>query len=237
MRLGNRLDDIPASLRCIQTVSRAELLRQLAEAIQVAVASGRITPGEIAIIGPGVDAIARYALREMLVPRGIAVEALNEQRAIASSSTVRALLTLMGLVYPGLGRLINREEVAEMLVVLSQRPGPTVATDTPGSSNSPRAETPPRIDPVRAGLIVDHCFKPDPLHPELLPVEAFPRWDRLGYQGTQTYGDIRQWITTQQQQQQQRLLLNPVTLLDRAIQYFLLGGSHLPYDRLAILRE
>lgn len=237
LRLGTPLDDIPASLNCIQTVSRAELLRQLADKIHGAVASGAVTPEEIAIIGPGVDAIARYALREMLVPRGIAVEALNEQRAIASSSTVRALLTLMGLVYPGLGRLINREEVAEMLVVLSQKPGPVVTLDNAGSGNQSGAKSSPRIDPVRAGLIVDHCFKPDPLHPELLPVEAFPRWDRLGYQGTQTYGDIRQWITTQQQQQQQRLLLNPVTLLDRAIQYFLLGGTHLPYDRLAVLRE
>ena len=226
-----RLGDLPTSLHSIQTVSRAELLRQLADVIYQAVSSKEISPADIAILGPGVDPIARYALREMLGPRGIAVDALNEQRAIASSSTVRALLTLMGLVYPGLGRLINREEVAEMLVILSQQPTPTTAT----ASNA--AESPPRIDPVRAGLIVDHCFKPDPLHPELLPVEAFPRWDRLGYQGTQTYGDIRQWITTQQQQQQQRLLLNPVTLLDRAIQYFLLGGSHLPYDRLAVLRE
>lgn len=224
------LSELPSSLRCIQTVSRAELLRQLAEVIHEAVSSGTVVPEEIAIIGPGVDPIARYALREMLGPRGIGVEALNEQRAIASSSIVRALLTLMGLVYPGLGRLINREEVAEMLVVLSQQPRVTTGNEGPVDSS-------PRIDPVRAGLIVDHCFKPDLLHPELLPVESFPRWDRLGYQGTQTYGDIRQWITVQQQQQQQRLLLNPVTLLDRAIQYFLLGGSHLPYDRLAVLRE
>ena len=220
--------ELPESIQCIQTVSRAELLRQITDVIQAEISAGTVTAQEIAIVGPGVDAIARYALREMLLAKGIALEALNEQRAIASSAMVRALLTLMGLIYPGLGRLINREAVAEMLVVLSQRPDLTI--DTPGHIE-------PRIDPVRAGLIVDHCFKPDPLHPELLPVESFPRWDRLGYQGTQTYSDIRQWIATQRQQQQQRLLLNPVTLLDRAIQYFLHGGSHLPYDRLAILRE
>ena len=139
LRLSTLAEDIPASLHCIQTVSRAELLRQLAEDIYRAVTSGVIAPEEIAIIGPGVDAIARYALREMLVPRGIAVDALNEQRAIASSSTVRALLTLMGLVYPGLGRLINREEVAEMVVVLSQRPGPNVSIGSTRSTGSGRS--------------------------------------------------------------------------------------------------
>ncbi|NET10535.1 MAG: hypothetical protein F6K16_38740 [Symploca sp. SIO2B6] len=200
----------------------------MADVIATAIADGEITAHEIAIIGPGVDAIARYALREMLGSRGIAVESLNEQQAIASSSTIRALLTLMGLVYPGLGRLVDREAVAEMLVVMSQRPDMNAV---------PSNTITPRIDPVRAGLIVDHCFKPDPLHPELLPVESFARWDRLGYQGTQTYSDIRQWIATQRQQQYDRLLPNPVTLLDRAIQYFFVGGSHLPYDRLAILRE
>ncbi|MGK7890333.1 MAG: recombinase family protein, partial [Leptolyngbyaceae cyanobacterium] len=220
--------EIPASIQAIQTVSRAELLRQVAEVIHHHITAATIAPQDIAIVGPGVDAIARYALREMLGARGIGVESLNEQRAIASSALVRALLTLMGLVYPGLGRLIRGEDVAECLVILSQRPDMATVT---GEAIAPR------IDPVRAGLIVDHCFEPDPLHPKLLPVESFPRWDRLGYQGTQTYSDIRQWLQTQQQQQQQRLLPNPVALLDRAIQYFLAGGSHLPYDRLAILRE
>ncbi|MEB3230469.1 MAG: recombinase family protein [Leptolyngbyaceae bacterium] len=220
--------EIPASVQAIQTVSRAELLRQVAAVIHQAIVTQTVAPQEIAIVGPGVDAIARYALREMLGARGIGLESLNEQRAIASSALVRALLTLMGLVYPGLGRLIRGEDVAECLVILSQRPDRTTAM---GGAIAPR------IDPVRAGLIVDHCFEPDPLQPQLLPVESFPRWDRLGYQGTQTYSDIRQWLQIQQQQQQQRLLPSPVVLLDRAIQYFLAGGSHLPYDRLAILRE
>jgi len=218
---------LPDGLHCIHTVSRAELLRQIVEVIHHQVSTGQVAPQDIAIIGPGVDAIARYALREMLGARDIAVESLNEQQAIASTALVRALLTLMGLVYPGLGRLIRSDDVAEMLIVLSERPDPTLGT----------ARVVPRIDPVRAGLIVDHCFQPDPLHPELLPVESFPRWDRLGYQGTQAYREIRQWVQTQTQQQTERLLPNPVTLLDRAIQSFLLGGSHLSYDRLSVLRE
>ncbi|NEQ99081.1 MAG: recombinase family protein [Cyanothece sp. SIO2G6] len=232
------INEIPTAIQSIQTVSRAELLRQVADVIYQSVANETIAPQEIAIVGPGVDAIARYALREMLGARGIGVESLNEQRAIASAALVRALLTLMGLVYPGLGRLIRGEDVAECLVVLSQRPDrQRFDNQRPDMTTTTGEAIAPRIDPVRAGLIVDHCFEPDPLHPKLLPVEAFPRWDRLGYQGTQTYSDIRQWLQTQQQQQQRRLLPSPVVLLDRAIQYFLAGGSHLPYDRLALLRE
>jgi hypothetical protein len=73
--------------------------------------------------------------------------------------------------------------------------------------------------------------------PKLLPVTAFPRWDRLGSQATQAYDEILQWLETQQEQQQQHLLPSPLVLLDRAIQKFFYGGSHLPYDQLAVLRE
>ncbi|HEY9659403.1 MAG TPA: hypothetical protein V6C65_13180, partial [Allocoleopsis sp.] len=114
------LPQLPDSIQTIQTTSRAELLRQTAQVIVEAVQSGEINPDEIAVIAPGMDAIARYTLREILSSRGIPVVSLNDQRPLASSPTVRALLTLLALVYPGLGRLLSREAVAEMLVLLSQ---------------------------------------------------------------------------------------------------------------------
>jgi hypothetical protein len=220
------LPELPDSIQTIQTVSRAELLRQTAETIAAAVQSGEVEPQEIAVIAPGVDAIARYTLRAILGNRGIAVESLNDQQPLISSPLVRALLTLLAIVYPGLGRLLCRDAVAEMLVILSQQP----AGETAGLGNL-------RIDPVRAGLLVDHCFVPDPDRPRLLPATTFARWDRLGYQASQSYDALLQWIETQQQQQTQRLLSSPIVLLDRAIQRFLNGGSHLPYDQLAALRE
>ncbi|GAB4137266.1 MAG: recombinase family protein [Cyanobacteria bacterium J069] len=221
------LPDLPDAMPSIQTISRAQLLRETAEQVAQAIHSGQVRPDEVAIIGPGLDAIARYTLREILNRRGIAVEALNDQQPLAASPLIRALLTLLALVYPGLGRLISREAIAELLIVLSQPPTPNPST----------AESSPTIDPVRAGLLVDHCFVPDPDRPYLLPATAFPRWDRLGHRATQSYESMRQWIETQQAQQQQRLIPSPATLLDRAIQQFLYGGSMLPYDRLAALRE
>ncbi|WP_448603546.1 recombinase family protein [Thermoleptolyngbya sp.] len=228
------LPDLPEAMQSIQTISRAQLLRETAEQVVQAIHSGQVRPDEVAIIGPGLDAIARYTLREILNRRGIAVEALNDQQPLAASPMIRALLTLLTLVYPGLGRLINREAIAELLIVLSQPP----IQNLPSPLQNPAIPEPsPIIDPVRAGLIVDHCFVPDPDRPHLLPATAFPRWDRLGYRATQAYESIRQWIETQQIQQQQRLIPSPATLLDRAIQQFLYGGSTLPYDRLAALRE
>jgi hypothetical protein len=115
-----------------------------------------------------------------------------------------------------------------MLVVLSQTPqAPEIASwfDTV------------QIDPVRAELLVDHCFEPRLDQPELLPVERFERWDRLGYKSTQAYNRLRQWIAQQQEQRQQRLIPGVVGFLDRAIQTFYGGGNHLPADQLTALRE
>lgn len=222
------LPTLPDSFQVIQTVSRAQLLRQTAEIIATGIHTQQVQPQEVAVIGPGLDAIARYTLRTLLLAQGIAVEALNDQQPLASSPMIRALLTLMTLIYPGLGHLVNRESVAEMLVMLSLPIQISQEPATPDQS---------KIDPVRAGLITDYCFVPDPDHPHLLAATQFPRWDRLGYQATAFYGEMVQWIEAQRLQQQQRLIPSPVTLLDRAIQRFLYGGSHLPYDQLAALRE
>lgn len=225
------LPTLPETIQVIQTTSRSELLRQVAEAIVAVVQTGQAQPHEIAVIAPGLDPIARYTLREILTHRQISVRSLNDQHPLVSSPLIRALLTLLALIYPGLGRLLNREMVAEMLVLLSQW------LELPASPELPAAATHTAIDPVRAGLLTDHCFVPDPDHPRLLPVTSFPRWDRLGYAATQTYEQITEWIATQHDQQQQRLIPSPVVLIDRAIQRFLLGGSTLPADQLAILRE
>lgn len=212
---------LPEAIQTIQTTSRAELLRQVAELIVKAVQSGQVEPREVAVIAPGLDAIARYTLSEILTKHQIPVESLNDQRPLISFPIIRSLLTLLALIYPGLGRLIDRDAVAEMLVVLTQKQG----TPTP------------LIDPVRAGLLADSCFAPHPDRPRLLPPTTFPRWDRLGYQASETYQALLQWIEIQKNQLEQRLIPNAVTLLDRAIQHFLIAERTLPFDQLSALRQ
>ena len=230
-------------IQSIQTVSRSDLLRQTAQQIIAGVKTGQVRPDEIALIGPGLDAIARYTLRELLNHAGIAVESMQEQRPLISSPLVRGLLTLMALVYPGNGHLVHRDAIAEMLVTLS-RYTPT----PPASPASPAPATPGpyfSIDPVRAGLLADHCFVPDLENPRLLTVNAFPRWDRLGYQATVAYNQILNWLEVQRQDYQNRLLASPVVFLDRGMQQFFLGngtGQTLGYgslrnDQLSALRE
>ncbi|BAY37578.1 hypothetical protein NIES2111_19170 [Nostoc sp. NIES-2111] len=221
------LSGLPSIVKSIQTTSRAQLLRQTAEVIANAIKSGDVQPEQVAIIAPGLDAIARYTIIEILTKQNIPVESLNDQRPLISSPVIRALLTMMALVYPGLGRLVDRDAVAEMLVVLSRKPEPP---QTP-------APLPTNIDPVRAELIADYCFVPHPDHPNLLPVTSFERWDRIGYAATTAYGEILQWLEEQRSQQELRLIPSPISLLDRAIQRFLWNGSNLPYDQLAALRE
>lgn len=78
---------------------------------------------------------------------------------------------------------------------------------------------------------------PHPDKPNLLPVTAFDRWDRLGYAATTAYSEILKWLEEQRAQQEMRLIPSPISLLDRAIQRFLWNGSNLAYDQLAALRE
>ncbi len=222
---------LPEPLDCLQTLqttSRGELLRDTAEAVVKAIQGGQVEPSEVAIIGPGMDAIARYTLAEILINQGIPVASLNDQRPLITSPLVRALLTLLTFIYPGLGRLAERDDVAEMLVVLSQVPQAPETT--------PWFDT-VQIDPIRAELIVDHCYAPHPDQPELLPVERYDRWDRLGYKATEAYKRLLAWIAQQQDQRQRRLIPGVVGFLDRAIQTFYYGGNHLPIDQLTAIRE
>ena len=215
----------PDTIQSLQTISRAELLRQTAEIIIQAVQQQEIEPREIAIIAPGLDEIARYSLIEILSAKGIAVIPLNEQRPIISSPLVRSLLTLLGLVYADLGRLVDRDAISEMLTIFSQQGPKSIAS----------------IDPVRAGLIADYCYKVDTVNPCLAPIETFPRWDRLGHQATQAYQEIVNWIEASKIKQQQQSFFTPTILLAEAIEHFLNNSlnnaSSLSSDKLAILRE
>ena len=228
------------ALQSIQKVARSQLLRDTAEVIIKAVKSKEVEPKDIAVITPGLDAIARYSLMEILSKNGIPVEPLNEQRALASSPMIRGLLTLLGLVYPGLGRLVERDAVAEMLVVLSRHSVDKLLNFLPEEREENLrfdANLVMAIDPVRAGLLVDHCFHPDPENPRLLPVTEFPRWDRLGYRATNAYEEILRWIDKQKDQLEQRLIPSFVSVLDRAIQEFLWKGRNLEIDQVTALRE
>ena len=209
------------SIQAIQTTSRASLLRETARIIIKAVSKGEVKPHDIAIIAPGLDEIARYTLIEILTAAGIPVRPLNEQRPLISSPLVRALLTLLTFVYPDLGRLVDRDSVAEMLVVLSQS----------------EAGKEPGIDPVRAGLFADNCYLADLQQPKFLPVETYPRWDRLGAKATQAYNTIRHWIGETSTQEQQQSFPRVISVLDRAIKKFLGNSTQLTYTQLAALRE
>ncbi|MEH2310216.1 MAG: recombinase family protein [Nostoc sp.] len=225
---------LPKMVHSIQTTSRAQLLRQTAEVIANTIQSQQVQAEEVAIIAPGLDAIARYTLVEILIKQNIRVESLNDQRPLVSSPVIRALLTMLALVYPGLGRLVDRDAVAEMLVVLSRKQQPPVNSSRLTDAINPVSSD---IDPVRAGLIADYCFVPHPDRPNLLPVSTFERWDRIGYAATTAYNEILQWLEQQRSQQELRLIPSPISLLDRAIQRFLWNGSNLPYEQLAALRE
>jgi hypothetical protein len=203
----------------VQTISRIQLLQQVAEQVIETLQQGTLQPHDIAIVGPGLDPLARYTLIEALQRAGLAVESLRDQRPLQSVAIVRALLTLLALIYPGLGHLIETEQIAELLVVL------TASSNHSGS-----------IDPVRAGLLADYCFRPDRDRPELLPIEVYSRWDRLGHHTAQAYETLRGWIAQQQSNLGTTLTLSPVFVMDRAIQTFL---THRPLsiDRLTVLRE
>lgn len=207
------LEPLPDCIRSLQTFSRSQLLEDTAQYISHAIQQQTISPDDIAIIAPGLDEIARYTLMQRFHENAIPVYPLNEQRPLISSPLVRALLTLTCLVYPHLGRLLEKNAVAEMLVTLTQH-----------SSY--------QIDPVRAGLIADYCYQPHPDFPTLVDAKTFPRWDRIGYQAHTAYNQIRHWIEQQKAQSQ-----SLVQFFNQGIQQFLWKGNNLSVADLASLRE
>jgi hypothetical protein len=242
-RLGNQLAELilpclknlgfmprlPKSMQSIQTVSRAELLRQTTDVIIDLIKNQQVNPADIAIIAPGLDDIARYSLMEIFSAHQIPIEPLNEQRPLISSPLIRALLTLLGLIYPHLGRLTDRDAVAEMLVILSQKPL------TPEENQNHRLQH--DIDPVRGGLLAEYCYHLDADNPHLLPYENYNRWDRLGYQATRAYDHIYYWIETMKSTVQKESTIRPTLVLNKAIQHFFASGKILPFDQLCALRE
>jgi hypothetical protein len=212
------LNPLPNAIQTLQTTSRAQLIRKTAETIIAAVQAGDVKPEEIAIIGPGLDPISRYALTEILSKQGIAIELLNDQRPLTSAPITRSVLTLLALIYPNLGRLVQRDGVAEMLVTL-----------THGT-----------IDPVRAGLLADNCFEPAVETPKLLASNSFARWDRLGFAICEQYEAVRQWID----QRRAAEAVLPIVTIDQVIQQFFFNAmgpigatQNLSFEQLSVLRE
>ncbi len=195
-----------ATVHSIESVSRAKLFRNVAETITEAIASGAVKANEIAIIAPGLDNIANYAIAEILRKKNINIIPLNDQRPLSHSAQVRSLLTLIALVYPHLGKLVSRDHIAEMLVVLTEA-----------------------IDPVRAGMLADYCFAPHPDKPQLLAKETYNQWNRLGYEATQAYEKLQQWIEKQSPKDA------PLLFIDRAIQNFF-KPRKLSYENTATLQ-
>ncbi|MDX2256896.1 MAG: hypothetical protein NW214_15395 [Pseudanabaenaceae cyanobacterium bins.39] len=191
----------------IYAVSRAKLFRNVADEIARAIDDGQVCASEIAIIAPGLDNIANYAITAILRSKNIHVTPLDDQRPLVQSAQVRSLLTLLGLFYPHLGNLISRDHIAEMLVVLTGA-----------------------IDPVRAGMLADYCFAPHPDHPKLLPSDTYPQWPRLGYLVTKTYENLLDWLS------QQSLKDAPLLFIDRAIQAFF-KPRKLNYENIATLQS
>ena len=232
---GEREEIHKSSLEYICTDTRSQLLRQTAETVVNLVKSQNVNPSDIAILGPGLDALARYALIEIIEAQGIPVMSLKEQRPLNESALVRSLLTLLTFVYDGLGRFIDHENVAEMFVVMMSDHGERTALKHDDSAVSASS----LIDPVRAGLLADYCFKPDSERPQLLPLEVFPRWDRIGCQGAIAYRNLRDWIQQQRQivhrdrRSQQHSFAET---LSQAIVYFWSKDSF-RYDQSAVLRE
>lgn len=235
---------LPSAIKSILTTSRSELLRTTANLIVSAIKSQEVQPQDLVVIAPGLDTIAHYTLTRILSYNHIPVTTLNDQRPLVSSPHIRALLTLLAFIYPGLGRLIDRDSVAEMLVILSAKisikklhPENSIQEDELSAFNGNPQQFTPVIDPVRAGLLADYCYIPNLDQPSLIAVDAFPRRDRLGYRATNAYQEILTWIESERQQLEKNKITNPVAVLYRAMQKFVWNGSNLPYDQLAALRE
>ncbi|MGD1903445.1 MAG: recombinase family protein [Geitlerinemataceae cyanobacterium] len=230
---------LPAQMLNLASVSRSQLLRATAETVADLIESpdNDLAAGDIAIIAPGLDAVSRYAIATILEGRNIRSRTLNTQRPLSGSPRVRALLTLVALVYC-LGDLLDRDAVAEMLTMLSprRRSSDTGARDLPpiALGQGELAAFSPDIDPVRAGAIADLCYVPDLENPDLQSLEIFPRRDRLGYRASAAYARILDWLKATRGELEAGKL-DALAVLDRAVRDWL-WRPHLNDDSFVELR-
>ena len=212
---------LPYFFTSIETSSRAKLLKKTANFIINAIENHQVTPKEIVIIAPGLDEIARYTLIETLSIANIPVRLLNEQRPLISFPIIRALLTLLGLVFPGLGKFVEIHDIAQMLTTLSYDYENHIMT----------------IDPVRAGILADNCFYMDKQYPKLLPLEQYSRWDRIGAQAAEAYKKLYFWVKETRYKIEKEQPSNPIEIIDSAIKIFIESRYQLPHEQLLALQE
>lgn len=215
--IDGNFDEIE-SLKKINTIiaeSRADLLSQTCNFIVKSIKSKQIKPQDIAIINPGLDQIARYTFQDIFREQNdIPIQFLREKRPLISSAIIRSILSILTLVYPSLGRLVRKDLLPEMLVVLSQE----------------------NIDLVRANLLIDSCYLPDLENPCLLDYTNFARWDRLSYQSRDSYQLIVSWIENLKAE-----IIegdnNLIVVIDKIIKQFFPHLNTLQYNQIANLKE
>ncbi|MBF2056062.1 MAG: recombinase family protein [Cyanobacterium sp. T60_A2020_053] len=207
--------DFQEKVYSIKTKTRAQLIEDTANFIINQVKNNHIKPEEIAIIAPGLDEIARFQFLYFLHQANIPIEPLKEQRPLIVSPLVRSVLNLLGLIYRGCGRLIEREGVAEMLTLLSQKEGGRWG-----------------IDPVRAGLLAEYCYLVDIESPQLLPIEYLSKGERMNYDSFMAYNEIRDWINDTK-----TAGLSPLAVIDLITERFFAEVRALDYADYASLKK
>ena len=207
--LSSKLKD---NFQVIKTQTRGDLFPTTVDFIAQAIEQKKVKPNEIAIIAAGLDEIARYSLQSSFNQHHIESRFLQEQRPLITSAIVRGILTLICFIYEDLGKLLTKDMVTEMLVVLSHR----------------------NIDLVRSGLLVDYCYVADLKQPHLLNLDQFPYWQRLNVDTVEAYQPIVEWINEQAQQVKTNQL-DFFCLVDNIIDRFFPSQS-LNYTQLSNLR-
>ncbi|MGY6530639.1 MAG: recombinase family protein [Cyanobacterium sp.] len=207
----------------IKTRARAQLIKEVADFIIDNIKQGNVNPSEVAIIAPGLDEVARFSFLHFFRENAILMEPLQEKRPLIASPLVRSHLTLLGLIFGGNGRLIERDMVAEMLTVLS----PKAMTES---------GLQPSIDPVRAGLLADYCYHIDIESPSLLSIDHFTSGDRLSYNTFIAYNKIRDWVNQLKQETKDKKL-SPLIVIDRINQQYFRDIQSLNYTQINNLRE
>jgi len=207
----------------IKTRARAQLIQEVADFIIDNIQQGKINPADVAIIAPGLDEVARFNFLHFFQENNIPVEPLQEKRPLIASPLVRSHLTLLGLIFGGNGRLIERDMIAEMLTVLS----PKCSTEW---------GLQPDIDPIRAGLLADYCYHIDIESPLLLSIDNFTSGERLGYKTFIAYNKIRDWVN-QLKQETKAKKLSPLAVIDKINQQYFHDIKSLTYTQINNLRE
>ncbi|MTI79736.1 MAG: hypothetical protein FH758_02465 [Firmicutes bacterium] len=156
----------------ISVPQRNEMIDTVVTEIKELIQEGT-NPGQIAVICPVIDKVLEFNLTNKLAGRDIDTANLSRSKKLLDQPFANAMVTLAVLSNPQWTVELNFSSLVQFFCLVL------------------------KIDPVRAAALAEETFKYDLALPNLDQINFR---DKIGYQNSEKYHELREWVERQRQE-------------------------------------